>query len=435
MQYTYMMGSKKHITLIGKAISKAARMRGGGSALPGLVVEKLDDGFLLRTLSQLPHGVVIVSGTNGKTTTTKMVTSLLRSQGLKVFTNQSGSNFIRGIIASLLMSVDNSGVLDADIAVLELDEAHAVHFVKKVPPRYVLLLNVMRDQLDRFGEIDLAAGLLQKVACSATEGVVLNRDDPRVAAIARVIRKPVHVAYFGISPELQKQFPHDDDLHEPTSQTALKNASRHPNDLVLQSFHKQTATLQNGAASISVVLAISGIYNVLNATAALAFARMIVGLKRDNAKLLQALSAVTPAFGRGESFVVAGQPLEIVLVKNPAGFRLGLQSFGADNFATMIAINDQYADGRDVSWLWDVDFSSLGNHAAVTVGGIRAYDMALRLQYDGVGVGAVGQNVSNILKRFLADHPNKPKRIFCTYTAMLAIRRQLKKYVQVADFA
>lgn len=131
-----------------------------------------------RTLSGLPHGVAVVSGTNGKTTTTKMVVELLESQGLKVFTNRTGSNFTRGVAASLLGDVDWRGRLDADVAILELDEAHAVHFVNKVPPRFSLLLNVLRDQLDRFGEIDKTARLLEHIAQKTTDTVVLNREDP-----------------------------------------------------------------------------------------------------------------------------------------------------------------------------------------------------------------------------------------------------------------
>ena len=144
---------------IGKTIRRISRLRGGGSALPGLVVEKIDKNFLQRTLSHLPHGIVVVSGTNGKTTTTKMVVELLESQNLRVFTNSTGSNFKRGIISSVIEESSLSSKLSYDIAVLELDEAHAVHFIKDVAPNYCLLLNVMRDQLDRFGEIDTTANM------------------------------------------------------------------------------------------------------------------------------------------------------------------------------------------------------------------------------------------------------------------------------------
>jgi UDP-N-acetylmuramoylalanine-D-glutamate ligase len=174
---------KKSSILVGKFVRRVARLRGDGSALPGLVVEKIDRNFLRDCLSGLPRGVVVVSGTNGKTTTTKIMVELLRSQGLKVFTNRSGSNFVRGVIAAILENISPSGKFDFDIAVLELDEAHAVRFVKVVKPKYAVLLNVMRDQLDRFGEIDTTAKLLSQIAEATTGKVVVNREDKRLRKI------------------------------------------------------------------------------------------------------------------------------------------------------------------------------------------------------------------------------------------------------------
>lgn len=193
---------------IGKGVRWASRLlHHGGSAFPGKVIETIDPGFLSRALGRLPLGVVLVSGTNGKTTTTRMVASMLSDLGLKVFTNPTGSNFTRGVVSALLQRVTLSGKLDADIAVLELDEAYAVHFVKQVKPRYALLLNVMRDQLDRFGEIDNTARLLGNVAKTTTGTVVLNREDPRIAALAALTPQSTKVRYFGLSDELKKLFP------------------------------------------------------------------------------------------------------------------------------------------------------------------------------------------------------------------------------------
>jgi UDP-N-acetylmuramyl tripeptide synthase len=179
-----------------------------------------------------------------------------------------------------------------------------------------------------------------------------------------------------------------------------------------------------------------GVYNIFNAAAALALARAITavsghGSAADGDRLVKALSQVAPAFGRGESLVVDGLPLDLVLVKNPSGFRLGLKSFPAEGYATMIAINDNYADGRDMSWLWDVDFESLRRDGVDLVTGVRAYDMALRLQYDDVPVGGVDTDLQAALASFIRGASDKPKRIFCTYTAMLAIRRELSKITAV----
>src|ERR1700710_1623505 len=169
---------------LGKLTLLALRAAGRrGTALPGLVVEKAFPGFLARRLARLEHGVVVISGTNGKTTTTKMVATVL-AQRYQVLTNDTGGNFVRGCITAVLQHSSWLGRTPAEIAVFELDEAHAVRFCQVHKPERLLLLNVLRDQLDRFGEIDTTAGLLGKVASQTTRDVVLNRDDPRLAGLA-----------------------------------------------------------------------------------------------------------------------------------------------------------------------------------------------------------------------------------------------------------
>lgn len=413
---------KQFITIIGKTVKRIAKLRGGGSALPGLVVEKIDPSFINKILDKLPMGVAVVSGTNGKTTTTKMITELLESQGLKVFTNKTGSNYTRGIIAAILDEVNNKGDLDADIAVLELDEAHAINFINKIPPKYCLLLNVMRDQLDRFGEIDYTASLLQKIAEATTDSVVLNREDPLIIKIKDSLFDK-KVTFFGLSQKLLKTFQNEE---EPSPKLSSTKKSI-PADVILSDFSKNLVTFTLDGKNIKTGLKLNGIYNVYNAAAALAFVRTILGDKKDDAKLIKALSNVEPAFGRGETIITDETSIELVLVKNPSGFRLGLESFDASTHTTMIAVNDNYADGRDMSWLWDVDFSSLAQNGVTQVSGIRAYDMALRLQYDEVPIKHIDTNIKDALNQFLKIKPGHPKRIYCTYTAMLLIRRLLIK--------
>lgn len=414
-----------HVIKVGKAVRHISRLRGGsGSALPGLIVEKIDPSFASRVLSQLPEGVIIISGTNGKTTTTKMVCSLLRDSGLKVFTNKSGSNFTRGIIASMLASIDSRGNLNADIAVLELDEAYAARFVTRVAPKYSLILNVMRDQLDRFGEIDHTARLLKTVAEATTDGVVLNRDDSLVSSISGSLKTNIHVRYFGLSDHLLSSFPNDSSLYGDKLRTHKLPVLR-TSDVLLQNFSGQAATFSYGKKSLpKTILKLQGLYNLQNAAAALCLTRMILKDKQPSESLLDSLSQIKPAFGRGEAIMIEGKPLEIILVKNPAGFRLAIESYNHDSIETMIAINDNYADGRDMSWLWDVDFTKFNKIDYVS--GMRAYDMALRLQYDDVAVGKVNADLKQALQDFIRGTA-KPRRIFCTYTAMMTIRKLLSK--------
>jgi UDP-N-acetylmuramyl tripeptide synthase len=205
-------------------------------------------------------------------------------------------------------------------------------------------------------------------------------------------------------------------------------------DVVLRRVGVDDADFEYDGATVTTAMKLRGVYNIFNAAAAMTLARSIAGsgnTPTDHDGLLRALSKVAPAFGRGESLTVDGLPLELVLVKNPSGFRLGLKSFPAGGYATMVAINDNYADGRDMSWLWDVEFDSLRDGGVDQVTGSRAYDMALRLQYDDVAVGAVNTEIAPALAAFIRDAKDKPKRVFCTYTAMLAIRRELSKITTV----
>ncbi len=204
----------------------------------------------------------------------------------------------------------------------------------------------------------------------------------------------------------------------------------HAGDVELTDFKNNSVTLRFGQEDHTATLKLSGVYNFLNAAGALAMVHRISPKTPVN-QLLATLETITPAFGRGELFLHGEQDLELILVKNPAGFRLALSSFDPNKTDTMIAINDHYADGRDMSWLWDVDFSGFQKGGVHMVSGIRAYDMALRLQYDNVTTATVDPVLKTALKSFLLGGNDKPKRIFCTYTAMLALRRELRQYVDV----
>lgn len=397
--------------LLGKTVQKVTRLRGnGGSALPGLVVERTNPNFIKHTLAKLPMGVVVVSGTNGKTTTTKIVSELLAKQGLKVFTNKTGSNFVRGVISEILADIKLSGKFDYDIAVLELDEAHAVKFCEVCDVDYSLILNVQRDQLDRFGEIDHTAELLQKLAAHTRKAAILNREDPRVSKI-----QAAHPFYFGLSNELIKEFPSDDNLLESDKVSASKLPAR----VTLEKLKGQKASYQINHKNYSCELTLKGIYNAYNAAGALALCSIIMD-DVDPAEFVEDLAEIASAFGRGESFKINNCEVEVLLVKNPSAFQLSITSFADNKHDYMIAINDNIADGRDVSWLWNVDFSKL-KHVEV-VSGIRATDMALRLKYDKCDVDTVEEDLAKALDIF-TKVSNKPKRIFVTYTAMLELRK------------
>ncbi len=408
------------VSLIGKCLVSLSRRLGSGhgSALPGLVVEKLSPHFLGRLLAKLPEGVVLVSGTNGKTTTTKIVADLLRADGYRVFTNPSGSNFARGVISAAL-PVMRRGRLEADVAVLELDEAHATHFVAQIKPRYSLLLNVLRDQLDRFGEIDQTARLLSYVAEQTTDVVVLNADDPRLSQLGQSDRLTARPVWFGASGEASRLYRTDEELHAGQRVKRSKAAAR--DVLTLDKLTGHLAQYLIDGKRYATELRLFGIYNALNCGAALSLVRAVEQDRFDPQRAVETLAKIKPAFGRGEELSLARGTVRLILVKNPSGFQLSLDS--AEAQPTLIAINDQYADGRDVSWLWDVKIDSL-RQDEVSVTGIRAYDMALRLEYDQVALRSVEPDIIVATRSFL-DRLEGDGQIFATYTAMLKIRQLL----------
>lgn len=392
-----------------------------GAALPGLIVEKLDHKFLGDMLSKLPDGVIVISGTNGKTTSTKMLSSILKKDK-KVLTNPTGSNFTRGIIATIVQHSTWLGKLNYDIAVIELDEAYAAKFVEQVRPRGVVILNVMRDQMDRFGEIDHTARLLEKVVKKATEFVVLNADDSRVNIMSKSAKAEVY--YFGVSEDLRNLYKADDELH---SEVNISNRSELSVELI--SVKPGIIKVLINKQILELPIKLPGTYNAQNATAVITTAN---ALKINVDDITTKISTVKAAFGRGETIEIGSKKVILQLVKNPGGFRhslIGADSYNANN--VMIAINDDYADGRDVSWLWDVIFKNHLKYVDITTG-TRAYDMALRLAYDDVPTNSVNMSLKEALLEGLSLLKNdQTLLIFTTYTAMLSLRAQLAKITKV----
>ena len=429
--------------IIGKTTLKLLRMTGRtGSALPGRVVEKSSPRFLQGMLGQLPQGVVVVSGTNGKTTTTKIITKLLESQGLRVLTNPTGSNFVRGIISSVVDKASWRGRLNYDIAVFEQDEAHAVHFIRHIRPRGVLVLNVMRDQMDRFGEIDTTLKLLQKLSSAATEFVVLNANDERVNTITT--KEAVAKVWFGHSRDLQKDFWSDDQLYR--GESAEFSQAAKPN-VELTGYDEESVSLKIADVPHRYQYHLQGGHNALNLAAALTVTyRVVPSSERDEGALATAILTIEPAFGRGEVISLPnGGQLTLQLVKNPGGFTQALRMLQLKDYATVgIAINDDYPDGRDVSWLWDVDFSALASGcisapgqssqekpgrseqnpgSSIVCGGVRSADIANRLKYDEVPVHSAETDISLFQHNFTnLILPDTEAILFCTYTAMLKLR-------------
>jgi lipid II isoglutaminyl synthase (glutamine-hydrolysing) len=408
--------------ITGKLVGLGLRVAGRrGSALPGLVVERVFGVKVLgKMLATIPGGVVMVTGTNGKTSTTKVLAEAFRVNGQRVLTDGTGSNMTRGLLSLVIKKSKLSGKLPYDIAVLEVDEAYSAVISKLIAPRALLVLNIHRDQMDRYGEIDKTTAMIAETAALTKELVMLSGIDRQMPDIAKAV-KYANIEYFSCSEELLSEFPDDEELYETkTSHTTFGVQASY----VLVESEEDECIISLNSKRISMKPRVSGAYNHLNNVAALGVFCELMNPDEDQLNVvLEAINNLEPAFGRGETIKVGDSEVTILLVKNPGGFNQALKLASEKYDYVDILINDGYADGRDVSWLWDVDFAVLSTfQVEVNVGGDRSYDMSTRLKHEGIESG-----VYSDLKKMVdvcCQNPGK-RLIFATYTAMLEIRSLL----------
>lgn len=420
---------KKLLVFGCKLLIKCLRLAGkNGSALPGLIIERLYPDFLSESLQGVQKKVVLVTGTNGKTTTTKMLVTALRGTGARVITNSTGSNMTRGLIAALIEDMTYFGKLKpTDWFVFEMDEAYAPIFTKHTAPKMVVALNVLRDQLDRYGEIDTTARLIQKAAAQA-DIFIYNQLDPLLKAVADALKSKT--VSFGVSETLSSHIANEQSLHG-EKVVAHKVDSDVVLEQVAEAGDLQQVTVAIAGESHEFIVPAKGFHNALNATAIAASLNTLNPLELANG--LKSLAAMPTPFGRGEKLHLRGKNITVALVKNPSGFMSNLETFvkQANPEAVLFVVNDRFADGRDVSWLWDVEFKPMiPTGVNVFASGVRGYDMALRLKQDNIDVNTT----TNLAKavQHLMESKYQDIVIIPTYTALFEVREALSKYGKVA---
>ncbi len=438
--------------LAGKAARFGMRALGsGGTALPGLVVERLDADAAGR-LAQRLSATALITGTNGKTTTAAMLARILRVDGRAIIHNSSGSNLMRGVTASLVAAASPLGTLPAGCtAVLETDEAALPAIARAAPPTVAVFTNLMRDQLDRYGEIESItlrwAEALQDFPDSAT--IALNVDDPLIASLAsgwngKCLRFGIEDPNVPPAPEGEIV----DAVWDPLTRDDFRYSRRYFAQLgrwytdsgaqrpTPEIAAEQIATgdqsmqfvLRLPEGSTPINLPAEGLYSVYNALAA-ASAASALGVSGET--IGEGLEQHEAAFGRQEELTVEGRRIRILLGKNPSGMNQALRTLQQpdERHHLLVLLNDGIADGTDVSWIWDVDWESQADHcASLTVGGRRADDMALRLEYAGFPAPnpPVRNDIGHALRQALDANPRSEQLVILpTYTAMLDVRQRL----------
>jgi UDP-N-acetylmuramyl tripeptide synthase len=418
---------------------------GGGTTIPGKLLAELDRGAIDRLAARLGAGIAVVSATNGKTTTTAMAAEILRSR-YRLAHNAAGANLVSGVASALLSAGD------ADLGLFEVDEGALPELVQRLRPNAVCLGNLFRDQLDRYGELELVAERWRAAVARlpAEARLAYNADDPQLAAVAEAHANSVA---FGLDdpevarPSLQHAADskycvrcgtpyvyaaayvgHLGDYRCPRGhhqRPPLEVAAR---DISLQGLERASFRLDTPEGSRRIELRLPGLYNVYNAVGAATLARALGAGLEEIAAGLERFSA---AFGRFERIAVGEKRILLLLIKNPAGANEAIRTLvegGAPN-VLLVALNDSTADGRDVSWTWDVDFEPLfPTLTHLVASGARAAELALRFRYGGLSEGAieVDGSLRRALDRGLELTPSGSELVVLpTYTAMLELQRHL----------
>ncbi|MGK7940624.1 MAG: MurT ligase domain-containing protein [Crocosphaera sp.] len=425
---------------VAKTVTATVRFLGLGAAsvLPGAISRRFHPRLLSLLCEQVKQGVILVVGTNGKTTTSLLLRSILEDQNYKVAHNETGANLINGLVTTLLGNTNLIGTLDADYAILEVDENIVPLILKDCQPKVILGLNLFRDQLDRYGEVDVISQRWEQAiaALSLDTVIILNADDPTLCYLGQNLTQ--NVRYFGLSEDnlYLEEIPHAvDSIYCPSCGHPLTYQGvylSHLGDYFCEKCNFKKSNLDINSQDWPQILI--GVYNKYNTLAAALVAQE---LNIEKAAILNVVKDFKAAFGRAEELTINGKKVRILLSKNPVGMNETIRAVNdikkiGQSSTTLLVLNDRIPDGTDVSWIWDVDTEPLvklgGN---LVVSGDRTYDMALRLKYSQETLTTSENNVKLIVKEDLNEaiqtalnltSEEETLHIVPTYSAMLEVR-------------
>lgn len=446
---------------LARGVGLLSRLRGGGAtSVPGKVLLRLEPQAIATLGSRLVRGSVLISATNGKTTTAAMAASILERAGITLVHNQAGANMAGGIATTLLDAARARGVIEGELGLFEVDELWLASLAAQLRPRAILLGNLFRDQLDRYGELDTIADSWERVLRGGEARLVANADDPLIADLAR----EQDALFFGVEDDTLAlpgmahaadakhcrrcgapysfeaiYLGHLGHYHCPNCGQQRPTPSVTASKVGLEGVRSASFLLRTPTGESEVRLALPGLYNVYNALAAAALAH---AMEVPIETIAAGLSDTRAAFGRAETVMFslpataatgpATRELRILLIKNPAGANEVLRTLALEpgEHDLLGVLNDQIADGRDVSWIWDADFELLaGRVRRFTCSGSRAADLATRLKYAGVDPTRIElrEDLDAALRDAAQANPEQPAPLYAlpTYTAMLALRELL----------
>lgn len=408
--------------LVGRVVRFLARLRGGGSAIPGNIALRIAPRLLEHSFGDVPLGVVFVTGSNGKSTTTHMLVAILRAHGVSVFTNPSGANLPQGIASALLATVSLDGRVRNDIAVLEVDEAYGVGLAARLAPTDVLLLNVQIDQLNRFHEPDRVYDMLATIRDAARRRVIVNAADANTAELGRSLAAHRQLVVFDVAASALAASPHGVAAAPRVMPPSRESRALAAPLVVVLSVEGARAQIAVEGESVSIALPARGVHYAVDAAAALATAHSLLGEQFDLVAAQRAFLGLDTVYGRGEILDARGQPIELVMMKNPPSLQLNLDALGRVPQCVMLAVDE---GTPDPSWIYDTDLSTIDHVDIVT--GTKAWQWATRLAYGGIGVGSVIEDFAPAVDAFLALPlpTDGPKVALINYELMMELRSRM----------
>ncbi len=407
--------------IVGRMVRFVTRLRGGGSALPGWFALKINPRFLHDVFADVAGRdevpVIVVTGSNGKSTTTSMIVSALESQGYAVFSNPSGGNLPQGVASAVLADVSLRGRITASAVVLELDEAYGPALVDIIRPSHAVLLNVQVDQLNRFFEPERVIEMVQQIGAAAGV-VVVNDSDANTRAIGNILAMQGHEVHgFTVDADAAPRGVYDahvgiETVTEPRVPVA-----------VVTSHAVRVASISVAGEPSTVHLPAAGIHYALDAAAALGVVRVVCGEACDSAAAAEAISRSVPVYGRGESVDAFGDPLTIVMMKNHPSLQMNLDALTEAPESLYLAVDE---GTPDPSWIYDIDLSSLDHVDVVT--GTKAWQWETRLAYAEIPVGVVDEDPQSAFSTFgeiTTLHRQNFRTAIVNYEQMMDLRRDL----------
>lgn len=407
-------------TALGKLARFATRLRGGGSSFPGKLAARIDPGYLTRASGKLPHGVISVLGSNGKTTTTTMLTRMLREHGLRVISNPAGSNMPQGLVTSMVQATGLSGRVPYDVAVLETDEGYTHELGPQLNPTASLLLNVQVDQLQRLHEPDKVGDMLREMALHTDGHVIINADSPHLVPIADELTHAVP-HFFGVDPGYAATLPHG------LSNAADFRGSGSDTQFVLESTvlssGERSARIRIGNDEIDVALPARGLHYAIDVAAAALTAKSVLGDRFDPQAVVRAMATAKTAFGRGEVMRVGEEDIEMVMFKNGPSLQLNLDAMPEIPEQILFTID---TGTPDLTWLYAADLSRI-ERIDVLSGELHAPQLAVFFAYNEIVVDRVEPRMQDAVRAFLAlPKPSRGvKTMFVNYEQMSYIREEL----------